>query len=94
MIRAVSTAMRMTDPVPLPHRHPLVHMTSQCKMSNLWAPSSRCPSQGGDAESASPVERPAKSARLQAVTQDDLYHNDASIDLDFQHGELDDLEGV
>ncbi|CAE7543949.1 RE1 [Symbiodinium necroappetens] len=48
---------------------------------------------GGDAESASPVERPAKSARLQAVTQDDLYHNDASIDLDFQHGELDDLEG-
>ena len=48
---------------------------------------------GGDTESATPVERPAKTARLQAVAQNDLYHNDASIDLDVQHGELDDLEG-
>ena len=37
---------------------------------------------GGDTESATPVERPAKTARLQAVAQNDLYHNDASIDLD------------
>ncbi|CAE7748641.1 unnamed protein product [Symbiodinium sp. KB8] len=48
---------------------------------------------GGDAESAAPVERPAKSARLQAVTQDDLYHNDAPMEFDFQNGDLDDLEG-
>ena len=48
---------------------------------------------GGDTESATPVERPAKTARLQAVAQDDLYHNDAPIEFDFQNGELDDLEG-
>ncbi|CAE7496760.1 RE1 [Symbiodinium microadriaticum] len=48
---------------------------------------------GGDTESATPVERPAKTARLQAVAQNDLYHNDAPIEFDFQNGELDDLEG-
>ncbi|CAE7327697.1 unnamed protein product [Symbiodinium microadriaticum] len=47
---------------------------------------------GGDTESATPVERPAKTARLQAVAQNDLYHNDAPIEFDFQNGELDDLE--
>ncbi|CAE7502067.1 RE1, partial [Symbiodinium necroappetens] len=48
---------------------------------------------GGDTESATPVERPAKAARLQAVAQNDLYHNDAPIEFDFQNGELDDFEG-
>ena len=48
---------------------------------------------GGDTESATPVERPAKTARLQAVAQNDLYHNDTPIEFDFQNRELDDLEG-
>ena len=57
-------------------------------MSSLRVPSLRCPSQAGMVGTLNtPVERPAKTA------QNDLYHNDASIDLDFQHGELDDLEG-
>ena len=48
---------------------------------------------GGDGEPASAEERLAKAARLQAVTQNEFYHNDAQVDFDFQHEELDELEG-
>ncbi|CAE7490627.1 unnamed protein product [Symbiodinium sp. CCMP2592] len=48
------------------------------------------PSAGGDANAE---ERPAKAAKLRAVTQNEFYHNDASIDFNFEDAELDELEG-
>ncbi|CAE7376975.1 unnamed protein product, partial [Symbiodinium sp. CCMP2456] len=49
---------------------------------------------GGDRDDPDSVqERPAKSARLQAVMQTELYHNDARVEFDFENGELDELEG-
>ncbi|CAE7237302.1 unnamed protein product, partial [Symbiodinium sp. CCMP2456] len=49
---------------------------------------------GGDGDDPDSVqERPAKSARLQAVIQTELYHNDAQVEFDFENAELDELEG-
>ncbi|CAE7239270.1 unnamed protein product [Symbiodinium sp. CCMP2592] len=48
------------------------------------------PSAGGDANAE---ERPSKAAKLRAVTQNEFYHNDASIDFNFEDAELDELEG-
>ena len=49
-------------------------------------------SAGGDGEPASAEERPAKSARLFAVTQSELYHNDAPLDVSLEDDEVDHLE--
>ena len=49
-------------------------------------------SAGGDGEPTSAEERPAKSARLFAVTQSELYHNDAPLDVSLEDDEVDHLE--